>query len=449
MIERGFLSVRRSWPLMVAYLLVSVLFVVNYLQLVSFAVDIPTMDEWEAVRVGAVSRDLDWAWIFRPHNEHRIVFTKLQIWILYVLGNWNLVANLVTSFGIFLGLCFVCIRYASRLAETNLVLLAIPFVSVLNWENLVTPFQSQFHLFLAFFLMALWARVEGRSPWRVSGLLWIWCSAYAFGAGIFCALAYAGLNVLMMILFKDERRRSLLHAVVALAIVGAWAIGYQKVPWHKPYTWPDDLAFWDFFANIVAFGFGYRNVTAVPGAIILGILFGGMIWLARRARRETLTQPVTGQTFTPGWQQFVIALTWASGILLALVSITLGRTGIGIAASKTPRYFEVGMLLMPLVAMLLLVIARHYLGVRNRRAAIAAGCIVTGLLLPFGYHLKVAGKYRGISQERVEGERCVRRYYAAPTASPVLCPTIYPSDLKEYLDNAKLLGVGFARRLSP
>ena len=59
-----------------------ILFVVHLYFVWINAVDVAFWDEWDFFLPGALSRKLSVSWLFEPHNEHRIVLTKLQVWLL-------------------------------------------------------------------------------------------------------------------------------------------------------------------------------------------------------------------------------------------------------------------------------------------------------------------------------------------------------------------------------
>lgn len=53
-------------------------------------------------------------WLFAQHNEHRLVTTRLLIWVLYKLDGWNVATHQVINFFVY-GVIIACLIYAAAL----------------------------------------------------------------------------------------------------------------------------------------------------------------------------------------------------------------------------------------------------------------------------------------------------------------------------------------------
>ena len=173
------------------------LFIANLFFILRYSIDIPFWDEWGFLIPNALSKDLNISWLFRQHNEHRIILTKLVGWILYRLFDWNLTYSIILNWFIFGALLGEVALFLPRFSEKEKlsILWFFPFLfSTLAYENHTWAFQSQFHFFLLFFILATRLLFQ---PKLTSGkiLLGGMCcilSTFSFSAGFICSLSLAG-----------------------------------------------------------------------------------------------------------------------------------------------------------------------------------------------------------------------------------------------------------------
>ena len=104
-IRRSVVSILPLFP--IGYLLVFILW---------FCVDVPFWDEWDFVPVVGQVYQGTWSiWdIWKPHNEHRLVFPKLVLLTLAWISGWNKLYELLANFLLAVGTFFVLSRCASR-----------------------------------------------------------------------------------------------------------------------------------------------------------------------------------------------------------------------------------------------------------------------------------------------------------------------------------------------
>ena len=130
---------------------------------------------------------LNWQEFFAPHNEHRIVFTKLiALGVVAVNGQWDAYIQAVLNAFIHAGLLLIILNWLSRnLTGWRFHLVSLVSVSLwivpFDWENTLQGFQSQIYLVLTFSaLQLIWVLGAERMNWRWwAGHL---CGLFALGA---------------------------------------------------------------------------------------------------------------------------------------------------------------------------------------------------------------------------------------------------------------------------
>ena len=156
-----------------------------------FGTDVPYWDEWDAV--GGVllmpwaHGNLHLADFLHPHNEHRIVFTRLVSFLLAVWNRqWDPLLEMSVNAAIHAGFCAALVLLAGRLlsgARFALVAAAttVLFCLAFDWENTLEGFQSQFY-FLEWGALGMFVLCVPSVP--LGGRWW---------AGWLCGLASLGL----------------------------------------------------------------------------------------------------------------------------------------------------------------------------------------------------------------------------------------------------------------
>jgi len=156
----------------------------------------PFGDQWKAeveeLYLPAVVGEFDWRVLFKPHNEHRIVLTRLLDCVLFRLGGnrhdpkLQMVVDALLH-AVFFGVVAVWLtRSGSQQAILpTVVLLVVLGVAPVSYENTLWGFQSQVYFVLLFWLGALWGMNEHDFPsWRwFAGLVCGVCAVLSFGPG--------------------------------------------------------------------------------------------------------------------------------------------------------------------------------------------------------------------------------------------------------------------------
>jgi hypothetical protein len=163
----------------------------------------PYLDQWEA-EVGGLLRplahhQLSWRDFVAPNNEHRVVITRLLSWATVALnGEWDNRVTVVLGFlfqaAAIGGTSAFALRCLGLWRGAVIALVALwPAFLVCDWENVVSGFQTQFHVLILGSLVAF-ALVDGVDrPGRRWGA-WALAAAMlgSMASGLLTAAALAG-----------------------------------------------------------------------------------------------------------------------------------------------------------------------------------------------------------------------------------------------------------------
>ncbi len=212
-----------------------------------YGTDVPYWDEWDAV--GGVllmpwaHNDLHLADFLHPHNEHRIVFTRLVSFLLAVWNRqWDPLLEMSANAAIHAGFCAALVLLAGRLvsgARFALVAAATTalFCLAFDWENTLEGFQSQFY-FLEWGALGMFVICAPSVP--LGGRWWAgWlCGLASLGTMASGFLAAAALLAAMALRAAVERRWSRRDTVAGALLVGLCVGGLLSVtpnPYHEVY----------------------------------------------------------------------------------------------------------------------------------------------------------------------------------------------------------------------
>lgn len=403
-----------------------------------YAVDLPYWDEWDFLKPSALSADLSLRWLFEFHNEHRIVFTKLIAWVLLRIDGWNIAHQQILNYLIFGGLLTIVVyikKIAIGFSRFSLFPAFLIFLlSPIAFKNHSWGFENQFHFVLIFsFLSAAYAFAPGFNPKNLI-LFWIFAifSLYSFSAGVLFTLIYLICFLIFMSSdsFKNgfDKKRLIYSISTFFVLTGAlfsWFKGYSYPSWHPLLVWPRTMKFWNFFLNLISFGFGYQSVNYLIGLVCLFIIFMPILGL--------LLNKVTRCTC------LIISVNLA--ILAALAAITMGRAGFGISWSKNDQYSEVAFMLIPYTAL------AWWLFLKPLPKLIRSFLLCLLWVFCFiGYADNWSiNVYQEVNRYRKADFDCLVRYFKGTGDGN--CPQLYHSNLSKSLDYAKRLNMSFTRNI--
>jgi hypothetical protein len=174
--------------------------------------------------------------MFRFHNEHRIVLTRLlSLMLLFVNGQWDprlqQVVNAVVHSGTGVLLAAMFIAAGGRRAFVMLAPIALVFAAPFGWENTVMGFQSAFYFQLLFAILSIWLLITPRN--RGEWLLGVACAFLGLGAAAGALLAPVAVIVVAALdLICDPKRvnRSSIAIVSTAAAVAAFGWWFSSPP---------------------------------------------------------------------------------------------------------------------------------------------------------------------------------------------------------------------------
>ena len=427
-------AVFHRYAVRIAWLAVALFFVFQLHLVVRYSVDVPTLDEWVAYfKQDGLIKGLTWRWLFGFQNEHQIVLTKLMAWLNLKLFGLSFVLQNLVNFFIFGGVLAALVAFKNRVtgreAFALFPLFMLFLLSPINYENHLWAYQSQFHLALLFSVLMLRHAYRGELALKSAAAFSLYAvlAMYSFSAGVIFVASYLlCVTVYVTAGIRGKRigsRNGWRFLLTVCGLCGAalflWSLGYGTHADPHPRVFPDDIRFWDFFLNIVSFGFGFESMHLLPGVVCL------MLTLLPPAlllfRKDTRWQPST-------W----LVLSAVLGILAVLAAISVGRAWV--YPPKTSRYAEIGFMLIPYSALGWWLVMKE----GARRAAVLSLFWLFCCMAYFNdWSTKGHALFRQFNLYNLE---YIEAYYAGAGNGT------YPENsVPEDLDRAQKLGVRFTR----
>ena len=211
--------------------------------LAMYAVNVPFWDQWEFVTIAEKWQHgtLGFADFFAQHNEHRILFPRLIMFVLAVMTHWNTVYEVATNV-LLAGAAFWFLWLLIKPTFTNVWLrsavaavVSLLFFSPSQFENWLWGWQIQWFLNVLGLVVAVWAL----SAWKAKPIAKFVLAAvtasvatYSLASGFFVWL------VCLPILWlnKDLRKLMWWWISAAVVVVGSHYIGYVDPAYHPSKT---------------------------------------------------------------------------------------------------------------------------------------------------------------------------------------------------------------------
>ncbi len=397
----------------------------------NYAVDLPFYDEWSYFRFDGLPEKWSWEWIWRQHNEHRIIWTKLLTSFSY---HWEFLnfRHLIFFNWILYSLILYCVfllmpsmeRYSKEIKCSFLLFLLSPLLS----GNHQWAFQSQFHFCLLFALcatLAIWPKNGTRHGSTPLLLLPLLAMPLAFSSGLPISWLVWGLWGISLLLFSASRRRAFALFFVAGLSLGIlsifWASNYESHSTHQ-LAWPWIWRFWRYVFHISAMGFGILAEWQLAGAIVF--IFALLPWALSFKKKSYRS---FGADHCRSLALVLIAL---GGI--GLIAFGRGLEGWG---SKSSRYFEYAVLLVPATIGAWVLHAKS----KSRWIVSSAWFLIFLIYLPSWGRFQDYSRHHQLLQE---GKKCLAENLSP---GPLLCEKLYPADIKQFLERAHSLKIHFTR----
>lgn len=259
---------------------------------------IPYWDQWEAEAAKLYhpleNGHLRGADLIGPHNEHRILWTRLISLLAYRLngGIWDPLLQMVLG-GVIHALALVLLLATLRreLPERlflPLLLFSLVLLMPFGAENALWGFQSQFHFLLLFGLLGIrW--ITASAPLAVGwwwGFLVLVAAFFSMASGFLAGVAAAACHALQLI---AQRHWSWRHAAAIGLLLAYILAAFTFTPVVAGHAYLKASGFRDFiltFAQALAFPFYESPAMALPmQAPVLGLL--AWMLLFRRPPQRT------------------------------------------------------------------------------------------------------------------------------------------------------------------
>ncbi|HLP07365.1 MAG TPA: hypothetical protein VK178_04305 [Opitutaceae bacterium] len=198
---------------------------------------IPFWDQWDSEALQLyrpwLIGDFRWPDLFRAHNEHRIVLTRLiDLMLFTATGRWETWWQLVLNAGFNAATAAVVVHslvssLPPKFGNALILLVVASFATPSGWQNALWGFQSQCYLANGWSVIAIVCLLKSE-PLRIGWWFGWFAAALAIGAqasGVFAALAAALVHLLDLApsQLRDRRRISALFALSGLVALGLCA----------------------------------------------------------------------------------------------------------------------------------------------------------------------------------------------------------------------------------
>lgn len=320
-----------DYRLFLAFFLV--VFGLKVMIIANYGSSIPYWDQWDAeadrLYRPFLEGTLQLTDLFAPHNEHRILTTRLLGLALLGLnrGVWDPMVEMYVNAFIHLLALLLLLYHLQKGLDSILKLaffgfaalfLAVPF----GYENTLSGFQAQFYLLMLFSLLLLWSvhlsGIDLQWPRFILVAILAFLSFFSMASGAFSIAAAGTMLLVRRICGVDRKRSSLFLAFLLLLAFAAAVVSTPVLPAHAGLK----------AKNPVDFALAFLQPTG--GVVLYVPLFVFMV-------RQIKEPPPVGDR---SWFVFSLGL-WVFGQILA---IAYGRAH-GVLASRYLDLFAVGILL--------------------------------------------------------------------------------------------------------
>ncbi len=416
----------------------SIIAIIHFYYVVTNAVDVPHMDEWNFFFAKYLSTDFSLRWLFSLHNEHRIVLTKLYTVLLFHLNRYDISVQIILNFLFFLVLIIsfiYALRKTIQIPLNLLWIMCIPLLSPMAYENHLWGFQSQFHFFLFSLFWSSYLFLKSQET-RHSNLFYLLGAVisglgiYSFSLGVICAIVVCIIFLCKQYLTAERGKEIWVRPAIAMIPIVAillWLIGFHKNPGHPDIVFPWSIRFYNFYINIISLGFGITGVSLFKSLLstffVIGVTMLGMTKLRNRSEHRL-------------WVPVTINLS----LLLALAFITMGRTGFDIGHAKSSRYAEISLFMFPTTLSIGWLLLENKPLLRTKYYLF----LIALVILCFANNFNFSG-YGEIKKIRIDNLKCIADFLDG-RAERANCPNSYIADITEQVKAARDMGVSFTKR---
>lgn len=409
------------WGLCSIPLLFLVLVLVNKL------VAVPFWDSWEfsTILQKHDQGTLGFSDFFAQHNEHRILFPRLAMYLLAIPSSWDVrweswfSVFLASATFVLLGRMLMQTIKNKKLTILTGLLLSTLFFSPIQWENWMWGWQIQWFMNVFCVIGALYAIAylnrSSKTKIAIAAALGI-IATYSLASGFFLWVILAPL----VYIDKNLRKYTPIWLAIATATILSHYIGYVDPAYHpsKSIFLDKPLEFIAYFLTYIARPITHDFLWASHiGAVYIASAVIGFIYLVKYH-----------------WSVFIKLLPWlALGLygVFAAASTAISRVGFGVQQGYSNRYITLSNLfLIPVVIMFVKIIelniTQKQKAVLRDKIARSFSAICLGLIC----FMVLLNIYRGLQQTEEQHLHLVKIKKCAETAKSVDDPCLlglYPN----------------------
>ena len=255
---------------------------------------VPIMDQWDGEGATLFKPWLEGTLrisdLFQPHNEHRILLSRLlALGLLALNGQWDAQLEMAVN-ALLCGAMAVLIAVALvKLFGPDLrtlIVLVVGLWSALPYghENTLWAFESSFYFLLFFSLLAIWGlALHPLFSWRWwAGAAGLVLACLSMASGFFAALVLLGLSALRLITRRRLNRDSVILIVLCCAVVAIAFYFRTTVPGHAAIRANSFRVWANFFGSCLAWPF-----CGTPAACLIMYLPAGLLVVRYLSKRPT------------------------------------------------------------------------------------------------------------------------------------------------------------------
>ena len=409
--------------------------------------DIPYQDQWDAEGSSLYplwqDGTLEIGDVLRPHNEHRIIWTKLLDLALFTInGQWDPLVQLAV--GALLRGAIATVLVVGLLAEgvgraasvVGICVVSLTFLPHLGWFNALWGFQSQVYFSVFFSVLALLWLGTGvvTQPRLMAGFFSGVAAQLAMSAGAFVPVAVLGVVGLRFLERRAWKQADLAVAIPCLLLLALAVALRVDVPAHATLQTRSAVDWLTVFLRIAAWPHDSQPLAAFALNAPVVLLVANRVWRASR-------------TDGPGEDFALLLAGWA---LAGAAAVAWFRSGGGEFYHGVPSRYVDFFVLLPIAntwAAFLLV--RQVAGKSRTLARACAGGWIAFLFI--GWLGLSAQTIRGLILPRVRDREAPVRLAVAFQHSHdpqvftgqwrVIVPHPSPSSVSQVLNDPRMVGV--------
>jgi hypothetical protein len=319
-------------------------FLSQYLIIDFYGVNIPYMDQWDAeaeLYIRYLNNTLSLSFLIEPHNEHRILLTRIFNLVLFILNDgWNPKLNMHFQSILVSLISLLLYKFLTKSSKDKIYLfcqwliILSAFSSFYYFENILWSFQNQFYWMLLLLLLVFIIYQSQLNTFKLSLIcLLAFLGIFTIASGVLISLF--SLIILTYFNFTNRIRKKYKLFIYILVLITLIGFLFQvKVEEHSILKSHDFSEFITGILIILGWPNAYFNFLFIPVTLLFmlsNFRFLGRIFYSKSLfinKKELLI------LFLLGW------------VLLQILSISYGRARAGVLSS---RYLITYSLLLPVL----------------------------------------------------------------------------------------------------